>query len=370
MRKCKLVGLMLVLSMMLLFLGGCGGSGKAPASSNAAAGEVNTSLDSKYVSKDYMVTMLLNADCVVKEDKKAIVIATPSEKSMVVLKLYPGVQNLAAAANNVQAGILSNYENGQAGQISDGYMFGQRAKLVPFTCTNQGTPVEGLATATIANQSLYTLTVVFDSKVSQSERDLVQNVIDSMKVIVPEKVDQKTKKAVYKDPYAQYTVYYGEHYDWYEINEWDVLPYYYYAWWDGDYSAWNDPAYFQPDYDYYADDTGYWSWGWDEEDEWAFYSTYADYYDYAYYEELPDYSEDFSYDEAYDPWTDVEEEWQYYEENDGVDPYDSDAGYVEDDGVNAYDSDGGYDDEEVNAYDSDGGYDDEGVNAYDSDAGY
>ena len=323
---------MLLLGMVMTSFAGCGGSAKAAQSPNAAEGEVNTTLDSKYVSKDYMIAMKVNADCIVEEDKEAITIKTPSMKSLLVLKIYPGVQNLQASANNLAASIATNYTDGQAGQMTDGFMFGQRAKLVPFTCTSDGETFVGLSVATIANQSLYTLTVIFDGEVSESDLTLMQNVISGMVVLQPDVVDPATKKAAYKDPYPELDVYYGEYFDWYDIAAWEYLPYEYYAWWDGDYSAWDDAFYFEPDYNYYDDGSFYWSWGWDEEADWIFYDAYADYYDMAYYEALNSYYDDW--DDEYDPWSDVTAEWEdpsYYAEDDEYYEEDNSDYYEEDD---------------------------------------
>jgi len=338
-------GMALILSILMAcnVLVGCGGKDestevvskseeKAKEQANieekAVGEEVNPDVDGKYVSKSYMLTTLTNADVKISETKDMLSLSTPSENAMAFVNIFPGLQNYEVAANYIHDNVSNFFENGVPSDVVDGYLFGARAKLIPFTCTFGEVPLQAIYAVTIVNQTMYTLTYLYSENASESEIQLMNNVVSSIQILKPQAVDQTSKKAAYVDPYQDVKVYYYpeiyfpdiydsyDDYFYYDISAWDYLPYDCYDWSIIDYSAY-DESFFMPDYDYYEDESEYWAWGWDEEQDWEFYDEYETNYSYESYDEYEDYSVGFEYDDT--SFEDVSEE--YYEE-DYFDSYD------------------------------------------------
>jgi hypothetical protein len=305
-----------------------GGGSEESDSDNSASGSVSSTLDTKYVSKDYMLTTLVNSDCTITEDTDGLSFSTTN--TLVNISVTPGVQNLSKAAVNMQSLVPSYFTDGQAGEISDGYLFGYRAKLFMMSCTYNDMQCNGMMVLSVINQSLYMMTVVIDEQATTDEFELMKNVISSIVVLAPLSVDSETHTAQYSDPYEDYTNFYSD-YDYYDISFWYYLPYEYYAWCDVDYSAWSDETLFEPDWNYYPDENDYWDWGWDTEDDWIFYDDYYAYYEQDYYETQVDYY--YDYDEYYDVWDSDFGDYDIYVDY-------SDDGYYDD----GSDDDGSYDD--------------------------
>ena len=374
MRKRNIIAIILVLQMFIVMVTGCaskansgannaatdngaavtasgspssGGNNAKPSDSNTKPGNGSSTaptvtVDKKFVSRNYMLTTLVNSDTTIKEDQSVLSFTT--QNAAVNICLEPGVQNLAESAKYFQSAIPTHYTDGQAGDISDGYLFGYRAKLMLFSCTYNGTPCEGLMALCVANQSLYSMSFIINGLTSDDEFELMKQIISNILLLAPTSVDSGAHTAQYTDPYSNYE-YYDDGADYYDIEEWYFLPYECYAWFEVDYSAY-DETLFAPDWDYYADDSTYWDWGWDASDEWYFYDTYEDYYDIETYETEEDYYTDYDYD-SYDVW--ASEDFDYYDDGSYDDGSYDDGSY--DDG--SYD-DGSYDD---GSYD-DGSYDD------------
>lgn len=312
MKKRKIIASLLVLLTLLLVGCGSGNSGGnsqnggktdlANSDTNESGTDVAVIIDTKFVSKDYMLTTLTNSDCTITEDETGLNFYT--ENSAINVSITPGIQNLASISTYMQASVPSFFADGQAGEISDGYLFGYRAKLIDFTCTIDGVPCEGMLALSIVNQSLYMMSILVNEQTTPQELELMQATISNMVILSPTSVDSATQQATYTDPYADYTNYYSDD-DYYDISTWYYLPYEYYAWCQLDYATWTDPTLFEPDWDYYSDENTYWTWGWDGESYWAFYDEYSNYYDEYYYEEQTDYYEDYDPDN-YDVWYEVD----------------------------------------------------------------
>ncbi len=119
-----------------------GGGSEESDSDNSASGSVSSTLDTKYVSKDYMLTTLVNSDCTITEDTDGLSFSTTN--TLVNISVTPGVQNLSKAAANMQSLVPSYFTDGQAGEISDGYLFGYRAKLFMMSCTYNDMQCNGM----------------------------------------------------------------------------------------------------------------------------------------------------------------------------------------------------------------------------------
>jgi hypothetical protein len=364
MKKRNIVAIILVFQMLIVLATGCaskadsgadnggGTNNSAGASANSGSNGSNSDakpsdsgasseneddsdaaaavkVDKKFVSKNYMLTTLTNNDCTISEDESGLNFYT--QNAAINITLTPGVQNLATAATFYQSAIPTYFADGQAGDISDGYLFGFRAKLLLFSCSFDNTPCEGLMALSVANQSLYTMSLLINDKTTEYEFALMQEIITNMLLLAPTSVDTNAHTAQYTDPYADYGYY--EDYDYYDISEWYYLPYEYYYWCEADYSVWDDPSYYDPDWDYYVDDSMYWEWGWDDSDEWYFYDTYEDYYDIETYETEEDYYADYDYD-SYDVWE--SEDFGYYDEGYNEDAYDDEEYYEEGSNEDAY----------------------------------
>lgn len=345
MKSRRILALILSLIMVCSLFVGCGGSDKstketskseekaststeaAPEKSDSGdqkpvGQEVNTIVDGKFVSKSYMLTTLTNTDVQISETKEMLSLCTPSENAMAFVNIFPGLQNFEVTAQYIHDNVPTFFQNGVAMDVVDGYLFGARAKLIPYTCTFGDIPLQGIYAVTIVNQTMYTLTYLYSVNASESEIALMNSIVTSMQILKPQVVDQTTKKAAYVDPYPEVTVNYYpqiyfpdlyesyDDYEYYDISAWDYLPYDCYDWCDIDYSAY-DESFFTPDYDYYEDETQYWDWGWDEEESWEFYEEYEEVYTYESYDEYEDYSVDFEYDDT--SWEETEE--TYYEED-------------------------------------------------------
>jgi len=323
MNKKSIIAGLLILQLLLLLFTGCGAGGDSGSSQSDTPANVSDDnnaeeLDAddssseaapaniKFVSKNYMLTTLTSKDCTISEDESGLNFYT--DNSVINISITPGIQNLSSAATYMQASVPTYFPEGQASDISDGYLFGYRAKMIGFSCTMDDTPCEGLLVLSIINQSLYMMSILVNDQTTPEEFELMQATISNMVVLSPSAVDSTTHQASYYDPYADYTDYYAYE-DYYDISSWYYLPYAYYAWCQLDYSAWSDMTLFEPDWDYYSDESLYWTWGWDETDDWVFYDEYYDYYEETYYEEQTDYYEDFNPDD-YDVW---------YEESDFTD---------------------------------------------------
>jgi hypothetical protein len=330
----------------------------------AAEGKVITTVDQKFVNTNYMVTGLINTDCIVTEDStNGLLISVPSGNAVIQINLVPGVQNYTAAVNGMQEIITTNYSQEGTGGSFEASLLGYNATVIPFTANMDNQIVNGFTSVFIANQSLYSLSLLYYSTASTNELELLQNVIPSLQIIKPTTVDDSTKVATYTDPYASYKTYdpflyyyisgewtyeeylaaFNEYYYGIDISSWENLPYSYYSWYEGDYSAYTADA-FVADWDYYGEDD-YWSWGWDETDDWSFYDEYADYYSEDYYDELgyyydeyADYDVDYTADEQFEFTEDFDSTWedvelQSYEEVDyEYDDYYDDYYYGDDSG--------------------------------------
>jgi DNA-directed RNA polymerase subunit beta' len=357
----------------------------------AAEGKVTTTVDQKFVNTNYMLTGLVNTDCMISENENGLIISVPSGNAAIQINLVPGIQNSTTAVNNLQQLVTTNYSQEGTGGTFQASLMGYNATIIPFTANVDNQIVNGFASAFIANQSLYSVNLLYYSTASQNELDLISKVLPSLQVIKPKSVDTNTKKATYTDPYASYKTYdpylyyyisgewayedylaaFNAYYDAIDLATWDSLPYEYYNWYEGDYNGYTAED-FAADWDYY-DDEDYWSWGWDEADDWAFYDEYADYYSEDYYDQLgnyfeenSDYDAEYTADESFDFSGDFDTTWEdvdlssydesSYEYNDYYDDYyyggddssSDDSSY--DDGAS---DDGGYDD---TSYD-DGGSD-------------
>jgi len=314
MKKRRFIACILALQMLLLLFAGCGSSSAGADSQSeeetnvsdntvaGAAAAVAVNADVKFVSKDYMLTTLTTSDTNITEDETGLNFFT--DNSVINISITPGIQNLTSISTYMQASIPSFFTDGQAGEVSDGYLFGYRAKLIDFTCTVDGTPCEGMMALSIINQSLYMMSLIINEKTTPEEFALMQATLSNMVILSPTSVDSTTHQATYTDPYANYTNYYSED-DYYDISAWYYLPYEYYAWYQLDYSTWTDTTLFEPDWDYYSDENTYWTWGWDSKNDWVFYDDYNEYYNEAYYEAQTDYYEDYEPD-SYDVWNEEE----------------------------------------------------------------
>ncbi len=301
----------------------------------ATEGKVQTTVDQKFVNADYMLTGLINTDCVMTEDENGLMISVPSGNAAIQVFIVTGVQNATTAANNLQTLVTQNYSQEGTGGTFQTSLLGYNATVVPFTANLDGQIVNGFSSVFVANQSLYSLNLLYYSTASENELDLLSKVLPSLQIIKPTSVDNSTKKASYTDPYASYKTYdpylyyyisgewtyddylaaFNSYYDTIDVSLWEDLPYNYYSWYEGDYSGYTE-ADFAADWDYYDEDD-YWSWGWDETDDWAFYDEYADYYSEDYYDELgyyydeyADYDVDYTADETYEFTDDFDSTWE------------------------------------------------------------
>jgi hypothetical protein len=301
----------------------------------ATEGMVNTTVDQKFVSTNYMLTGLVNTDCVMDENENGLIISVPSGNAAIQINFVPGIQNATTAVNNLQTLVTQNYSQEGTGGTFQTSLLGYNATVIPFTANLDNQIVNGFASAFIANQSLYSINLFYYSTASANELELISKVLPSLQIIKPTSVDNSTKKASYTDPYASYKSYdpylyyyisgewtyddylaaFNAYYDSIDIALWEELPYEYYSWYEGDYSGYTEED-FAADWDYYDEDD-YWSWGWDEAEDWAFYDEYADYYseDYYddltnYYEEYEDYAVDYTADEAFEFSDDFDSTWE------------------------------------------------------------
>lgn len=346
MKKKNLLALLLVIQMLIVLVTGCGSktpsapsspsssstSTSVSSSSNSSSpdaesatsaddtGAVSGIVDTKFVSKNYMLTTLTNKDCTITEADSGLTFNT--QNAILYITLIPGVQNLTSATSYMQSLVPTYFTDGQAGDITDGYLFGYRAKLYQFSCTTDSTPCEGLTVVSIINQSLYTLNLLITDQTTEEEFALMQNIISGMVVLQPTAVDNTAHTATYTDPYANYTTYYDD-IDYYDIATWYYLPYECYSWCEIDYSTWSDVTLFEPDWNYYSTEDTYWDWSWDSEEDWVFYDDYSEYYEEEYYEAQEDYYSDYDY-ESYDVWQ--EEDFSYYDDSSyDDDSYDDDS---------------------------------------------
>lgn len=324
----------------------------------AKVGKVIASkVDQKFVSAKYMVTGLVNSDCQVSETADTgLLIATVSGNAAISVNMIPGVQSTKKAVENLQQGITAAYSQEGTGGTFEGMLLGYKSTIIPFVGKQGEEAVNGFASAFIANQSLYSVNCMLNAAATKNELDLMEKIIASLQILKPEKTDNTAKTATYVDPYASYKTYdpylyayvlgqmaydeyekaFNEYYATIDIATWDDLPYDYYSWYEGDYSAWNEEGDYVADWDYYDDDD-YWSWGWDEDTDWSFYDTYADYYSEEAYDSLTNFYDDSAnYDDTYT----ANEEWDFGEEFDNTwEDYDTDS-YEE----TSYEYDDYYDD--------------------------
>lgn len=295
---------------------------------------ISSKVDQKFVNTNYMLTGLVNSDCTIIEDaENGLLITVPSENAAIQINLVPGIQNAAKAVSNLQQLITTNYSQEGTGGTFQSSLLGYNATIIPFSANVDNEVINGFASAFIANQSLYTLNLLYYSTATDNELELLQKIIPSLQIIKPAAVDTSTKKATYADPYASYKTYdpylyyyvsgectyddylaaFTDYYASIDISSWDSLPYEYYTWYDGDYSTYTEEDYVA-DWDYY-DEEDYWSWGWDEEDDWAFYDEYEDYYSDDYYDELDNYYEEADYE--YEDYT-ADEEFEFTDDFDST----------------------------------------------------
>jgi hypothetical protein len=62
-----------------------------------------------------------------------------------------------------------------------------------------------------------------------------------------------------------------------DIGSWSALPYgYYTSGTETTVQLANASTLYTPDQAYYEDESSYWCWGWDQDNEWSFYDTYGD----------------------------------------------------------------------------------------------
>lgn len=302
------------------------------------AAVVDTEVNLLYTNPDFMLEMLVNDDCEIEENGANIAVMSSAGNAVLILSLFPGIQNLTAGCNLALVALTNTFPNVKVSEFSQGMLFGALSKSCTYTAEQEWGIVAGMQAAAIINQSCYVLTVMFDPNVSDEEGLLITNVFNNINVVRPEQVDQASQTAVYTSAHPEAKP--SKKSKAASVTEWDYLPYYYYSWWGdpgdyGDYPAW----YFEPDWDYYSDPGDYWDWGWDEDNDWWFYDEYADYYDYDYYQGYDDYWEtyyeyedEYAYDEDYG-YFDADD---YFDAGDQGDPGDY---YSED-----YDDYGGYDD--------------------------
>jgi DNA-directed RNA polymerase subunit beta' len=318
---------------------GCGGKEKAV----EPVGELTSELSQYYVNENFMVEMLVNEYCTIRENGANLTISMTDGHAGIVLSLLPGIQNLSAAGELSMVAVQNAFQGVEISGISDANLFGARAKKCEYQLVGEDGNIElmGIEAAGIVNQSCYFLNVMMEPGMSEAEGALIVGVFSSMNVLRPSLVDQGEKEAVYTSHYQEQldskAVKRAPQAKAKAVNEWKYLPYYYYSGWGdpGDY-AYCEQWYFEPDWDYYSDPGDYWDWGWDEDSEWWFYDEYSDYYDYDYYQDYDDYWDDYDpysdYGDTYDEWGDsgdMYDEWgdtgdMYDEWGDTGDYYDED----------------------------------------------
>jgi len=326
----------LCVCLIAFLLGACGGQG---ASENEEADEpeavaldVSSELDQLYVNEEFMLEMLINDDCIVTQDGSLLGIESAAGNALMTISLFPGIQNLSAAGEVARYLVANSFEDVTISELSDGNLFGARAKTLTYDAGTGEDSMSGVEGAAVVNQSLYVLNVIFMEAVTDNEGDLMLNLMDSINIVRPAQVDSEAKTAVYETHYPEAQPAPQSRNT---VTEWEYLPYYYYSWWDsadgyGDYPEW----YFEPDWDYYSDPGDYWDWGWDDDSDWWFYDEYGDYYDYDYYQDYDDYWG------SYDPWSDPGDYYDsdYYDSDSYGSYYDSSDGYDYDSGSYDYDS--------------------------------
>ncbi|MFA9375737.1 MAG: hypothetical protein ACERKZ_03175 [Lachnotalea sp.] len=276
--------------------------------------QVSSEVGELYLNQALMLEALVNESCVIQESGDGLTITTPDSLGYIGISFVPGIQNLTATASLLPSLLEENY-NAVPGEVTDGYLFGARAKLCDYSIAKEdGSEEQGIVATAIVNQSLYLVDVAFASDCSQEDGALILNVFSSMNVLTPTSVNQETKTATYESKYPEVTPLKTTQTTDVPVTEWVYLPYYYYDWdSDTDYTAY-DSNYYQPDWDYYSNGN-WWNWDWDDESDWQFYDAYSDYYDEDYYDNYADYYDD------YNPYSDSGDYYDYY----------SDFGYTYDD---------------------------------------
>ncbi|MDR1530589.1 MAG: hypothetical protein LBS62_00100 [Clostridiales bacterium] len=318
----------------------------------ASSTEVDPIVNSLFQYQPLLLEFLVNDDLVIEPETNGLTISTESGNALCSIVLTPGVQNLGKTVEFIPERIESTLGITGA-EITDGYMFGAKAKrsTVQFSLDDGLSGILSITEA-IINQSLYEMILIFSEDLSESEAELFLNLIASMNVLSPKNVDKTVKTATYESKYAKVPpAKQTAQIEYVPVTEWVYLPYYYYS----DPGDYYDPAFYEPDYNYWSDSDDYWSWGWDDEYDWYFYDEYDYWYDYDYYTDYDYYYDDDWYDyySEYDPY----DEYYYYDDylteeygygDDFAEYYDSFDDY---DYYDYYDYDDYYDDYYYDDYD-------------------
>ncbi|WP_099467960.1 hypothetical protein [Konateibacter massiliensis] len=283
--------------------------------------QVSTEVSELYQSQTLMLEMLVNETCVIEDTGDMLTIATPDGMAYISVGFVPGIQNLGATASLLPALLQESY-NATVGEVSDGSLFGARAKRCNYSVAQEdGSQVEGVFAAAVVNQSLYMMDAAFLTGCTDEDAELIINIFSSMNVLMPTSVNTETKTATYESKYPNAAPSKAAQTTYVPVTEWVYLPYYYYGWdLDYDYTIY-DASFYEPDWNYYSDGN-WWSWAWDDNGDWGFYDEYGDWYSEDYYSYYADY-----YD-GYDPYSDPGDYYDYY-----YDDYDyySDPGDTYDD---------------------------------------
>ena len=317
--------------------------------------DVSPDLNEIYTNENYMLEMLINKDCLVVEDDGILTIYDLINGDIgnirIQLTFIPGVQNLSAVTDLLVDTTSQTYENSIVDEVTEGSILGAKANIFSYAVPiGDDDAMGGISGVSIINQSAYFLEAMFTSDASDTEHNLLLNLIRSMNILQPVMVDEATKTATYESKYTTEKAASGTQTQ--TVSSWNHLPYYYYAWYgDLDRGDLFDELYYQPDYDYYSSYDYYWDWGWDDSDYWYFYDDYYDYYDYDAYSYYDDYDYyDYDWSEYYNEYSDPGD--YYYEDDYDYDDYDY-YDYYDYDDYDYYDYDD-YDYYDYDDYDYDG----------------
>jgi len=259
-------------------VGGLASGAPRRESSTQAAADVSPVVDALYISQPLMLEMLINEDCAIDADGSTLTISSSPnnrEGAMALsITVIPGIQNLAAAADLLRDEIPQEFSVDKMYDTREGELMGAQARFFGFVLEDE---TKGVAGAVIANQSLYLLLGLCAPEATTNEALLLDNLIASMSVIQPQRVDQQARTATYASKYKGYRLspgYAGEDLN---ISSWSALPYgYYTSGSEPTAEQWSASELYEPDQNYYEDGGSFWSWAWDEACDWLFYDEYGD----------------------------------------------------------------------------------------------
>ncbi len=314
-RSSKFRIIAIVLSILLLVMAGCGAPEKDAATATAPlapsatieAPSKSAELNQQYFNQQLMLEMLVNDSCEVTYNNNIVTVLSPradgSHAIQINISCLPGVQNLAHGAQAMAEAVTRTYGESEVPvEPFAGYLMGGRAVIFTFSGMLDDQLIGGVCGVGVMNQSLYVAEGIFTHDATQEEINLLSDLMVGLNVIQPVAVDAESKKAQYQPKHV------GKKKARQSSDppeDWAYLPYYYYGeWWETDSvdlmkSAMYDPYFYEPDWDYYSGTNAYWSWEWDDADDWAFADDYGSYYDTSAYEASEDYYENYDYNAYY-----------------------------------------------------------------------